>query len=417
MRFIKTGMVWIIFFFFLTAFLVEKNEWGFFAHRRINRLAVFTLHHDLIAFYKKHIEFVTAHAIDPDKRRYVIPTEGYKHFIDLDHWKKEPLPKFFRDTRQRFAEVVIINNNKDTLRLFGRNVKQLNKWNVLLEGANFPVFFGKKSIILLKEEVDSFFQNQIYIPQYVDKWKLNCDSLQAFFDFHGFDLDCQKAYAVDTLVQHGVLPYNLIRMQKALTRAMVEKNLKQILRISADLGHYIGDAHVPLHTHSNYNGQKTDQIGIHAFWETRLPEMFADEQYDFFVGKATYIDDIETHYWKIVNESHALVNDVLSIEKELSKIFPADQQDCFIERGEGYIQKMACEEYAKIYHKELNGQVEQRFRKAIKAVGDAWFTAWVDAGQPDLLKIADNRNRKSEKEASENLEKATKTNNILGRKH
>ena len=59
--------------------------------------------------------------------------------------------------------------------------------------------------------------------------------------------------------------------------------LQRILRISAEIGHYIGDAHVPLHTTENYNGQLSGQEGIHAFWESRLPEMFSDE-FDFFVG-------------------------------------------------------------------------------------------------------------------------------------
>ena len=42
--------------------------------------------------------------------------------------------------------------------------------------------------------------------------------------------------------------------------------LDNVLRTAADLGHYLADAHVPLHTTGNYNGQRTNQIGIHALW-------------------------------------------------------------------------------------------------------------------------------------------------------
>ncbi len=63
------------------------------------------------------------------------------------------------------------------------------------------------------------------------------------------------------------------------------------MRISAEFGHYIADACVPLHTTSNYNGQLTDQVGIHAFWESRIPELFAVEEFDMIVGTASYIDD------------------------------------------------------------------------------------------------------------------------------
>lgn len=417
MRLIKICACFLILAFLLTSFGQEKSDWGFFAHRRINRLAVFTLHPNLIGFYKKHIEYVTAHATDPDMRRYVVPIEGQKHFIDLDHWYHYPLPLDFRTVRQRFAEAVIINDNRDTLRMFGQHVTEQGDWNVILKGYNFDTFFGKDSIVLLREDYDNFFQDHIYNPIYLEKWKLDCDSLQSFFDFHDFELPCNKAYAVDTFVQHGVLPYNLVRMQTSLTKAMLEENLDKILRISADMGHYIGDAHVPLHTTSNYNGQQTDQLGIHAFWETRLPEMFADENYDFLVGQSDYIYEIDEHYWNMVNKSHSLVEDVLSIEKILSQNYPEDQQDCFVERGDGYIQKMACEEYAKLYNEKLNGQVEARFRDAIKAVGDAWYTAWVDAGEPDLEAIFDNRETKKNQEENEKLKEAVQTKKIIGRDH
>ena len=43
------------------------------------------------------------------------------------------------------------------------------------------------------------------------------------------------------------------------------------------------------HTTENYNGQFTNQKGIHGFWESRIPELFYDE-YDFITGKAKYID-------------------------------------------------------------------------------------------------------------------------------
>lgn len=402
---------------FLSAFIVDNNDWGFFAHRRINRLAVFTLHMDIIGFYKQHIEYLTAHATDPDMRRYVVPIEGQKHFIDLDRWETETLPTTFREIRRLFTEIVIIDNNQDTLQIFGKNVPSKGAFTISLKGKNFPKFFNRDSVILLAEDYHDFFHEHVYHPQYFETWKLNCDSIQAFFNFHGFELDCRKAYALDTFVIHGVLPYNLIRMQTALTNAMVEENLDKILRISADMGHYIGDAHVPLHTTSNYNGQQTNQLGIHAFWETRLPEMFADDTYDFLVGQSEYIYDIRQHYWRIVRESNALVDEVLSIEKALSLDYPEDQQDCFVERGEGYIQKTACEEYARLYHEKLNGQVERQFRSAIKAVGDAWYTAWVDAGQPDLQTIFDNRKIREEIEVEKKLKDAVLSNKILGREH
>ncbi|MGC6428813.1 MAG: hypothetical protein ACON4Y_05945 [Flavobacteriales bacterium] len=62
---------------------------------------------------------------------------------------------------------------------------------------------------------------------------------------------------------------------------MKNNKSEQILFICSDLGHYIADANVPLHTTINYDGQLTGQKGIHAFWESRLPELFSSE-YNFF---------------------------------------------------------------------------------------------------------------------------------------
>jgi hypothetical protein len=35
----------------------------------------------------------------------------------------------------------------------------------------------------------------------------------------------------------------------------------------------------------------------------------------------------------------------------------------------------------------MDGMVERRMRSAIISTGSLWFTAWVNAGQPDLSKI------------------------------
>ena len=40
-------------------------KWGFFGHKRINRLAVFTLPEEMLPLFKKEIEYLTEHSIDP----------------------------------------------------------------------------------------------------------------------------------------------------------------------------------------------------------------------------------------------------------------------------------------------------------------------------------------------------------------
>ena len=182
------------------------------------------------------------------------------------------------------------------------------------------------------------------------------------------------------------MAYHLEKTKKKLTTAFENKDLTSILRISAEFGHYISDAHVPLHTTSNYNGQLTDQVGIHAFWESRIPELFAEREYDFFVGKATYIEDPKTFFWNIIIKAHTHLDSVLAIEKRLSKTFDSALQYCYDERL-GQTIRIQCPEYADAYTKAMGSMVEEQMRLAINAVGSCIYTAWVDAGQPIVGEI------------------------------
>src|SRR5690606_3225250 len=131
---------------------------------------------------------------------------------------------------------------------------------------------------------------------------------------------------------------------------------EKLLRQLSEFGHYVADAHVPLHTTQNYNGQMTNQTGIHAFWESRIPELFAEESYDFFVGKAVYISNPAEFFWNTVLESNALVDSVLMIERRLRAEFPSDQQYCFDDRLDATV-RTQCREYARAYQQQMNGMV------------------------------------------------------------
>ena len=416
----KRTIFWIFALALIFSAFSPVIDWGFFAHRRINRLAVFTLPIDLIPYYKKHIDYLTDNAVGPDKRRYAVATEGIRHYIDLDVWGTFPfkmLPRSRVEASRSYTEILVLNEQKDSIKLFGQQMELRRDGSLILKGNNFQQFFGRDSLFIDQEDYDRFFYEKIYNPLYEKEWPIDCAILKNYFDRYDFVLPCDKAIAVDTFVEHGVLPYNLVRLQGNLTRAMEAMDSDLILRLSTDMGHYIGDAHVPLHTTSNYNGYQTDQIGIHAFWETRLPELFADEQFDYFVGQASYIEDPVSYYWEIVLNSHSLVADVLKIEKELSRNYPKDQQDCFVARGTGAMQNIPCEAYAEKYHLLLDGQVEQQMRAAIKAVGDAWYTAWINAGQPDLSRVHRNKVTMEEEKEKEVLDRTFNIGKILGRKH
>ena len=78
------------------------SSWGFFAHQRINRLAVFTLPPSMIGFYKKNITFITEASVNPDRRRFSVADEAPRHYIDLDHYGDSAfatMPRFWQRRR------------------------------------------------------------------------------------------------------------------------------------------------------------------------------------------------------------------------------------------------------------------------------------------------------------------------------
>jgi hypothetical protein len=287
-----------LFYCFLFVFVTFLfSSWGFYAHRQINRLAIFTLPPEMIGFYKKNLQYITEAAVNPDRRRYAVVEEGPRHYIDIDHYGDSALHT---------------------------------------------------------------------MPRY---WK-----------------DAVEKYSEDTLKTYGILPWHIQTMYYRLRDAFMVKDPVRILNLSADLGHYLGDAHVPLHTTKNYNGQFTGQEGIHGFWESRLPELFAT-QYDFFVGKATYITNTQLAAWQAVEISNHFLDSVLRLEKALTLQF-GEKKYSFETKGKQTV-KVYSTEFATAYHEALAGMVERQMRGAIKMIGDFWYTAWVDAGQPTLKELID----------------------------
>ncbi len=315
---------------FISIFLVLSNQifcWGFYAHKKINYYAVFLLPPEMMVLYKPTIDFITEHAVDPDKRRYAVPGEAPKHYIDIDRYGKYPFDSLPR------------------------------KWN-----------------------------------------------------------DAVTRYSEDTLNAYGILPWWLQTMLYRLTDAFKEKNQAKILKYSAEIGHYIADSHVPLHVNSNHNGQLTDQKGIHGFWESRIPELMAENEWDFFIGKAEYIKKPADFIWKRVLESAAAADTVLKYEKELTKDFSSDQKFSFEDRN-GLIIRQYSSAFSKKYNELLKGMIERRMRQSIYAVASFWYTAWVNAGQPDLTKLVNKEFSAEDMKDFENLNNSWKNNIIKGREH
>jgi hypothetical protein len=194
-------------------------------------------------------------------------------------------------------------------------------------------------------------------------------------------------YSEDTLKAYGIVPWQVQWMYYRLVEAYKERDKQRILKVAAELGHYIADAHVPLHTTLNYNGQLTGQHGIHGLLESRIPEIF-NEDYDYIVGPAPLIESPLYRIWEVVLQSAAAVDTVFRMEMETRHTVPEADWQVLEPRGNRQV-KTYSRTYAAVYNSKLNGMVERRLRESILAVGSYWYSAWVEAGQPDLNTLID----------------------------
>ena len=267
----------------------------------------------------------------------------------------------------------------------------------------------KGAVLSLPPEMGMFFYNhsdfiteESVVPD-IRKHTLNdkAEGARHFIDLERYNYespammprtmdDVIAKYGKDTVNKYGILPWYIQDMMVKLTAAFKNKSKTEILFLAADLGHYVGDANMPLHTSINHNGQLTNQQGIHSFWESQLPETFG-KNYNLYTGQAHYIKDVEQATWAMIDSTHALVDKLLKLERKMRKDNPEDKQYVIGADGQPvknkYGEKVHSYEYAHIYHELLDGMVEKQLKKAIKMTGDLWYTAWVNAGKPDLSQL------------------------------
>ncbi|HEY1017696.1 MAG TPA: zinc dependent phospholipase C family protein [Sediminibacterium sp.] len=202
-------------------------------------------------------------------------------------------------------------------------------------------------------------------------------------------LDWNRAvqkYTADTLLKYGYVPYHIIYMKGKLTEAFRKGNKDSILFYAADLGHYIGDVHVPLHTTVNYDGQLTDQKGLHSLWESMIPELEIGNYSLYSTHKATYLKKPAEAVWQAVRKAAGLVPDMLLKEKEVSKGF-TEEQKFRVQIRRGKESKSYTTAFAKAYATALGTTINEQLRSSADLIADFWYTSWVDAGKPDLSRI------------------------------
>ncbi len=291
--------------------------------------------------------------------------------------------------------------------------QQINRLAVFILPSDMIGFY-KKNIDYISEAAVNPDKRRYVMEEEGPRHYIDIDHYgdSAVYKMPRFWNDAVRLYSEDTLQAYGVVPWHIVRVYYQLRDAFMVRDPDRILKLSAELGHYIADAHVPLHTTENYNGQLTNQIGIHALWESRLPELFASD-YDFMVGRAVYIKKTQEAAWQAVISANEALDSVLTFEKKLSEEMQ-EKKFSFETRGK-QTQRVVSFEYSAAYHNLMDGMVERQMRASIKMIGNFWYSAWVDAGQPDLKELINYRPTEEELKRREEELKLFKEQRIKSR--
>lgn len=272
---------------------------------------------------------------------------------------------------------------------------------VLLAGAGPAESWGftahhlvnRKAIATLPAPLRTLFEaNADYVAEHAidpDLWRgagRGGEHLAHFFDmdafgaypFSGIPRDEGQHHARNgaAAAERGRIPWRIEEAYRDLVAAYRSGDSSRALERAAVLGHYVGDAHVPLHTTLNHDGQLTAQTGLHGRWESELVE-----RYERQLGPqvrpepARRVADPLGFAFEILRGSYQGVAGVLDADRACAgprDLAETPQDDRY---DDSY--------YSRLYERE-GARLRSRLTASAHALGSLWLSAWIDAGRPRL---------------------------------
>jgi hypothetical protein len=166
----------------------------------------------------------------------------------------------------------------------------------------------------------------------------------------------------------GMLPWVIDSVMTTLTNQMRAKDWSHAWRSAGDLGHYIGDAHQPLHATTNYNGYTSKygsgSSGMHSRYESTMIDSYQSN---------ILIDSSAVHF--IASPLDTAFAIMYQSNSYVDSIYIADQ----IAQSYGTTKST-------VYTDTLWGRTKYftilQFQRAAVEYGSYLYTAWVNAGSP-----------------------------------
>lgn len=267
----------------------------------------------------------------------------------------------------------------------------------LLQGWGFKahVRINSDAIDTLPTGMKSFFEKErVYISEHAadaDKWK---STDKGEFPRHFIDLDLYGTYPFNELPRDyeeavekfgaemvnssGTLPWRIAEFTQKLADEMREGDANKIRITAAALGHYIGDAHMPFHSAENYNGQFTNNKGVHNQFEKLMVNSYMDE-YDPNMPEATPVDEPLETAFEIVMSGYQKILPILEADTKARAGLSDSLKTTLADWKADPVM-----EYLNIFYAEVGETGWKQMSNASLMLGRYWVTAWETAGRPTL---------------------------------
>jgi hypothetical protein len=244
--------------------------------------------------------------------------------------------------------------NRKTIFSFPAEMNQFRAWQSLLESHASDADNRKSTD---PNEGPKHFIDIDNYPEFISSGSIsqNFDSIVAL---HGYSF----------VIDQGILPWAILITRDSLEQAFGRRDWNKAILFAADLGHYIADAHMPLHITRNYNGQFTGQTGIHSRYESTMINRYYT-QIDYSSDTAFFVGDIPAFVFDFIYSSYPYVDSLLSAELQAKTIAGNTSSDL-------YYQKMW--EFTRNFTTKLFSEASFRLAALI-------YTSWVNAGEPSLI--------------------------------
>ena len=241
---------------------------------------------------------------------------------------------------------------------------------------------NKNAALCFPSEMNSFKDWQTYLadhasdadnrksqdPDESPKHFIDIDRYQEFVSNGAITQDFDSLvseHGYNSVIDNGILPWAIIAAVDSLTQQFERKDWDKAKQAASDLGHYVADSHMPLHITKNYNGQYTNQYGVHSRYESDMIGKF-ESQIIYLPDSAVYISNVPDFVFNTIYYNYKYVDSVLNSDKTASSDANSTSSDAY---------------YNELWN--LSGKFTiQLFQSASVKIASLIYTAWTNAGKP-----------------------------------